>query len=192
MARIDPELPLETPRLLLEPIVTDHAAALFEALQAPELYTYIPQDAPSSLEALIARFEALSSRRSPDGHEDWLNWALRQRATGVYVGTVQATVREDHTALLAYMVFLAFWRQGYAREACARVLAHLFEEYHVSRVAAEIDTRNAASMRLVEAPGFMRVATTPAADFFKGAISDTYRYELNIPDIKGIHPSGAT
>ena len=186
MARIDPELPQETPRLLLEPIIVGHAAALFEALQAAELYTYIPQEAPSSLEALTARFEALSHRRSPDGHEVWLNWALRQRATGAYVGTVQATVRTDHPALLAYMIFVPFWRQGYAREACARVLAHLFEDYHVSRIAAEIDTRNTASIRLVEALGFARVATTPGADFFKGATSDEYRYELSASEFTGI------
>jgi RimJ/RimL family protein N-acetyltransferase len=179
MARIDPELPLETPRLVLEPIVVGHAAALFEVLQAPDLYIYIPQEPPSSLEALTARFEALSSRHSPDGKEDWLNWALRQRATDVYVGTVQATVRADHTALLAYMIFPAFWRQGYAQEACARVIAHLFEDYHVSRVAAELDTRNIASIRLVEALRFARVATTPGADFFKGTVSDEYRYELS-------------
>lgn len=186
MARIDPELPLETPRLLLEPLVVGHATALFEALQAPTLYTYIPQDPPPSLEALTSRYATLASRRSPDGHESWLNWALRQRATGVYVGTVQATVRANHTALLAYMIFPDFWRQGYAREGCARVLAHLFEEYHVSRVAAEIDTRNAASIHLVEALGFTRVATTPGADFFKGSVSDEYCYELAAPHLSSM------
>lgn len=186
MARIDPELPLETPRLLLEPLALSHASALFEPLQTPELYTYIPQEAPVSLEALTARYATLSGRHSPDGREIWLNWALRQRATGVYVGTAQATVRTDHTALLAYMIFPAFWRQGYAREACARVLAHLFEDYYVSQVAAEIDTRNAASVRLVESLGFTRVATTPGADFFKGAASDEYRYELNASPFTGM------
>ena len=199
MAPIDPELLFETPRLLLEPLNVGHAIALFEALQAPELYTYIPQDPPSSLEALKTRYTALASRRSPDGQEGWLNWALNLRATGAYVGTVQATVRADQTALLAYMIFVPFWRQGYARESCARVLAHLFGDYYVSQVAAEIDTRNTSSIQLVEALGFTRVATTPGADFFKGAISDEYRYELDAPVVQAAndppqcnHPSGAT
>jgi RimJ/RimL family protein N-acetyltransferase len=186
MARADPELPLETPRLLLEPLVVGHATVLFEALQTHDLYTYIPQDPPSSLEALNRRYATLSSRRSPDGCERWLNWALRQRATGVYVGTAQATVRADQTALLAYMIFPAFWGEGYAREGCACVLAHLFEDYHVSRVAAEIDSRNAASIHLVEALGFTHVATTSGADFFKGSISNEYRYELHAPDLTSI------
>lgn len=181
MALIDPEIPLETPRLLLEPLVARHAAALYEALQAPELYTFIPQDQPSTLESLIARYTALSRRRSPDGREVWLNWALRQRAADVYVGVVQATVLANHSALFAYMIFKPFWRQGYARESCEAVLAHLFEEYGVSRVAAEIDTRNAASIRLVEALGFTRVTTVHGADYFKGTMSDEYRYERNAP-----------
>lgn len=184
MPESDPEYPLETTRLRLEPLTALHAAALFDALQAPELYTYIPRDPPASLRALDTRYNSLASRHSPDGQEWWLNWALRQRATGVYTGTVEATVRADYTALLAYMVFPAFWGQGYAREACAGVLAHLFEHYHVSRIAAEIDTRNAASIHLVESLGFTRVATTPHADFFKGAVSDEYRYELAAPDLK--------
>jgi [ribosomal protein S5]-alanine N-acetyltransferase len=179
----DPEHPLETPRLLLEPLETHHAPALYAALQASELYTFIPRDPPATPDTLAARYKVLSSRHSPDGREDWLNWAMRHRATGAYVGTIEATVRADHTALLAYMIFPSYWLQGYAREGCSCVLAHLFEHYHVSRVAAEIDTRNAASIRLVESLGFTRVAVTPGADFFKGASSDEYRYERSAPNL---------
>ncbi|MFI5272824.1 MAG: GNAT family N-acetyltransferase [Ktedonobacterales bacterium] len=175
----DSEQPLETARLLLEPLVVSHAAALFAALQAPDLYTFIPQDPPPSAQSLAARYATLATRRSPDRREVWLNWALRLRATSAYVGIVEVTVHADRTAMLAYMVFPPFWRQGYATEACGRVLAHLFADSHVSRVAAEIDTRNAASIHLVEALGFTRAATTPNADFFKGSASDEYRYVLS-------------
>jgi RimJ/RimL family protein N-acetyltransferase len=185
MSLLEPEHSLKTARLLLEPLATHQAALLFEALQAAELYTFIPQDPPSSLDALTARYAVLASRRSPDGQEIWLNWVLRLHDTGVYVGTVQATLRADHTALLAYMVFPPFWGKGYAREGCDAVLAHLFERYRVSRVAAEIDTRNAASIHLIEALGFTRVVTMRSADFFKGAVSDEYRYELSAPATPG-------
>jgi RimJ/RimL family protein N-acetyltransferase len=175
---IDPERTLQTARLLLEPLVAFHAATLYPALQDPELYTYISQDPPSSPHSLAERYTMLATRRSPDGQEIWLNWVLHRRDTGAYVGVVEASVYADRTATLAYMVFPPFWRQGYAREGCARVLAHLFDDYKVSRVAAEIDTRNAASIRLVESLGFRRVAVLSNADFFKGAPSDEFRYEL--------------
>jgi len=175
---VNPEKTLETSRLLLEPLIPSHAATLHEPLSAAQLYTFIPQEPPASRESLEARYVTLSARHSPDGHDIWLNWALRRRDIGAYVGTLQATVRADRTAMLAYMVFVAFQGRGYAVEGAACVLAHLFDDYHVSVVVAEIDTRNGASIRLVEALGFVRVAMVPGADFFKGTVSDEYRYEL--------------
>ena len=178
MTVVNPEKTLETSRLLLEPLVPSHGVHLHAPLSAAQLYTFIPQEPPASRESLEARYTALSARRSPDGQELRLNWALRRRDIGAYVGTLQATVRADRTAMLAYMVFVAFQGRGYAVEGAARVLAHLFDDYHVSVVVAEIDTRNGASIRLVEALGFVRVAMVPGADFFKGSLSDEYRYEL--------------
>jgi RimJ/RimL family protein N-acetyltransferase len=175
---VAPEAPLETPRLVLEPLTAAHAAALLAALGDERLYRFIPDDPPSALEELEARYRWLANRRSPDGSEAWLNWAMRLRGTEAYVGTLQASVYPDRTADVAYMVFVPHQRQGYAKEGLARVLAHLFDDYDVDTVAAEIDTRNAASIALVEGLGFARVATLQAADFFKGASSDEYRYEL--------------
>jgi ribosomal-protein-alanine N-acetyltransferase len=54
------------------------------------------------------------------------------------------------------------------------VVEHLFSE----TVHAEIDTRNAASIRLVEGLGFERVEIVRDADWFKGAASDEFRYAL--------------
>jgi len=174
---VAPEATLETPRLLLEPLLPAHAPVLFEQLQDERLYQYIPQD-PLAGTALQDRYEALSSRRSPDGREAWLNWAVRERRSGDYAGTLETTVYKNLTAEVAYMVFVPYQRRGLAAEACGRLLAHLFEDYQVSVVAAEIDTRNAASIALVESLGFERVGFQKDADQFKGSSSDEYRYEI--------------
>ncbi|HEY4386783.1 MAG TPA: GNAT family N-acetyltransferase [Ktedonobacteraceae bacterium] len=181
MRLIEPEAILETPRLLLEPLQTSHAPVLYEPLQSTPIYEYIPEDPPISLETLVDRYQRLSSRRSPDEREGWLNWAMRGRREDRYVGVLQATVYPDASAYLAYILFPAFWRQGYAREGCERILDLLFKDYQVHKVSAEIDTRNAASIRLIEFLGFQRVATTLNADFFKGATSHEYRYERLAP-----------
>lgn len=180
---IDLEALLETPRLLLEPLHIAHALALYEPLQAEAIYAFIPQTPPSSREALAARYQRLSSRRSPDEEQVWLNWAMHRRGEDRYVGVLQATVFPDATASLAYIMFPAFWRQGYAKEGCRRILDLLFEDYQVHTVSAEIDTRNTASIHLIESPGFQRMATMPHADFFKGATSHEYRYELRSPPL---------
>jgi RimJ/RimL family protein N-acetyltransferase len=175
---VEPEARLETPRLLLEPILPGHAPVLYERLQDERLYRFIPQDPPDTPEALEDRYQFLSGRRSPDGREAWLNWAVRERGSGEYAGTLEATVYDEGTAIIAYMVFVPYQRRGIAAEACGRLLEHLFEGYRASMVAAEIDTRNAASIALVESLGFERVGFQKDADHFKGSTSDEYRYEI--------------
>ena len=75
-------------------------------------------------------------------------------------------------------MFPPFWKQGYAREGCQRILDLLFEDYQIHLIVAEIDTRNVASIALIESLGFQRVATKLNADFLKGSTSHEYRYEL--------------
>ncbi len=64
-------------------------------------------------------------------------------------------------------------------EACWRVLSFLFADYSVTGVTAEVDTRNTASIRLLERLGFERVGFQAGADCFKGASSDEYTYHLS-------------
>lgn len=175
---VGPEDVLETERLALEPLRATHAAALYDGLRDDRLYRYIPTEPPASLEALRGRYARLESRRSPDGLEAWLNWAVRLRGAEEYVGTLEASVHPDGVADVAYLVFTPRQGCGYAREGLARLLQLLFDCYGARCVAAEIDTRNAASIALVESLGFARVATRRGADHFKGEPSDEYRYEL--------------
>jgi ribosomal-protein-alanine N-acetyltransferase len=179
------ETTLETDRLLLEPLMPEHAPLLVKDLADERLYRFIPTDAPESAEALETRYRKLSSRRSPDGSQVWLNFAMRLREEGTlpkasYVGMLEATVFPNRSAYVAYTVFVPFWRQGYAREGCARMLRDLLEDYRVRVVVAEMDTRNAASVALAESLGFERVGTTLRADHFKGSVSDEHRYELHV------------
>jgi ribosomal-protein-alanine N-acetyltransferase len=186
---VAPEAQLETGRLVLEPILPAHASVLYDSSQDERLYQFIPQDPPASLQTLEDRYDFLSARRSPDGREAWLNWAVRERGSGDYAGTLEATVYDKGTAIIAYMVYVPHQRQGFAAEACGRLLEHLFEDYRVSMVAAEIDTRNTASVALVEALDFERVGFQKDADHFKGASSDEYRYEITDSVWAGKRPS---
>jgi [ribosomal protein S5]-alanine N-acetyltransferase len=170
---------------LLEPLVVAHAGALYEGLRDERLYRFIPQDPPESPLALEARYRVLSRRRSPDGREAWLNWAVRVRGSDAYAGVLEASVGQDLSSTIAYMTFAAYQRRGFAAEGCERVIRLLFEGYGVRFVEAEIDTRNTASVALVESLGFERTATRFGADHFKGSPSDEYRYELRRPSSQG-------
>lgn len=170
---------LATERLNYEPLGAEHASLLFPELRDEALYRFIPQNPPASVEALTARFERLEREpHSPDGDERWLNWVMRDRASGSYVGTLEATVSPARSALVAYFVFASHQRRGYAKEGLRALVDHLFATYQVDAVIAEIDTRNIASISLVAALGFACIARTTDADFFKDSASDEYRFEL--------------
>lgn len=173
------ESKLETDRLVLEPLRREHAAHLFALLMDQRIYRFIPQNPPASLQALEARYQQLENRKSPGGDERWLNWAIKLKDADNYIGTIQATVRNDHTSLLAYELSPDFWGHGYATEACSVVIENLFADYAVAEIIAEVDTRNTASHKLLERLSFRRTAERRRADFFKGAYSDEYTYKLS-------------
>jgi RimJ/RimL family protein N-acetyltransferase len=146
---------LVTARLRLEPLVAAHADALYPILADPRQLEFLDDPGPSSLEALRVGYRKLESRRSGDGTEWWLNWALVPLVgSSSAIGFVQATVKPDQRAWVAYEVGSAWWGQGYATEATRAMVEHLIAHYRVTTLMASIDARNARSRRLVERLGF--------------------------------------
>ena len=173
---IHPESVLQTERLVLEPIKQRHATLLYPILQDSRIYQYIPQEPPASVAMLEQRYQKLERRLSPVSDEVWLNWAVCLKLTGQYVGRVEASVLPNRNAYLAYLFGFQFWGNGYATEASQRILQVLFDDYDVTEVKSEVDTRNGASIRLLERLGFEQVEYRAAGDFFKGSSSDEYTY----------------
>ena len=172
---------LETDRLVLEPLTVAHARELFAAYQDAALYRFIPHEPPATLDALEARFARQAVRCSPCRAELWLNWILRLKDGGAAIGRVELTIREDRSALFAYELAVAHQGHGLATEACRAVIEHLFAEYPVHTLVAEVDTRNTASIRLLERLSFARVGEKRDADFFHGETSHEYRFERRRP-----------
>lgn len=90
----------------------------------------------------------------------------------------EATVYPDGTAAIAYIVFRSFRRQGFGSEGTRAVINHLFSDRGVTLIRASVDTRNTASIRLLEALSFKRMGTTLDADFFKGKTSNEHHYAI--------------
>jgi RimJ/RimL family protein N-acetyltransferase len=153
---------VETQRLVLEPLMPDHASLLYEPLRDRRLYRYEGLAPPESEAALRRRFEKLATRRSPDGSQLWLNWAVRLK-DGPYVGLVQATIEGPH-ALIGYDIFVAHWRKGYGKESCAAMIDAVRREYGVTSFTAFVDVENEASIALLESLGFKRAWTGPSDD----------------------------
>jgi RimJ/RimL family protein N-acetyltransferase len=157
---------------MLVPLVAAHADALFPLLADEELWRFMDERAPAGVALLRARFQRWESRRSPDGRELWLNWALDVRDLGI-AGTVQATVRADRSeASIGYTVGKAFWGRGFATEAVRLLVAFLRGDLATERVVATVDEANLASLCVLRHCGF---ALVDAAD------PRNVRFELEAP-----------
>lgn len=143
---------IETATLTLEPQTVAHAEEMFVVLSDPAIYEY-ENEPPPSLEWLRARFTKLESRQSSDGQERWLNWVIRLPKSEL-VGYVQATVRPNGRAAIAYELSSPYWGRGLARQAVQAMISELVEHYQVRSLSAVLKRENLRSLRLLERLGF--------------------------------------
>jgi [ribosomal protein S5]-alanine N-acetyltransferase len=143
---------IEAATLTLEPQTAAHAEEMFVVLSDPAIYEY-ENEPPLSLEWLRARFTKLESRQSSDGQDQWLNWVIRL-PTAELVGYVQATVRPNGRAAIAYELSSAHWGRGLARQAVQAMVSELVEHYQVRSLFAVLKRENLRSLRLLERLGF--------------------------------------
>jgi [ribosomal protein S5]-alanine N-acetyltransferase len=168
--------PINTPRLRLEPLLPGHADALFDGLQEPQIYTFIDERPPASRASLAERYSRLAIRRSPDGNDLWLNWAIFLRETASYIGYVQATVYLDRTAEIAYAVFPVWWARGLATEAVGAMIGYLRDRHGVTKFMARVHPENHRSIALIKGLGFLKVArTSPDARDTGTVVDEIYR-----------------
>lgn len=168
--------PLQTRRLLLEPLVAAHADVLFGLLTDPRIYAWISPKPPADCETLRKVWHRNETRLSPDGSEAWLNWVVRRASDGAYVGRLDASVSSENTATsFGYMFFPEYWGQGYATECSQRMVEH-FAHHGVHEVRAYVTLGNAASERVLVKAGFERVRVIPDNDRIRGVLHDDVEY----------------
>lgn len=173
----DSTLFVETKRMVLEPIMENHALEMVDTLSDQRLYAFIPGN-PPAVDGLKTRYLKWQTRCSPAQDQLWLNWAARQKIEKNLIGHFQAgLIRESREANVAYLVGFQFQRQGYAFEALTAIVDFLANSLQAKAVKATIDTRNIASINLVKKLGMVQVQFIKNADHFKGSDSDEFVFE---------------
>lgn len=169
-------VPLQTSRLVLEPLVAVHADLLFLAMQDPAIYTQISSPPPRSADALRSWWASLECRLSPDGSEAWPSWAVRETADGQYIGKIDAGIDRHGCALnIGYLFFPSFWGRGYATEAVGAVTDHLLG-MGVSSLRALVTRGNVASARVLERNGYRLARVLRDSETLRGVSVDEFEY----------------
>lgn len=157
------ELVLETPRLVLRPLVGDaeDLALSIRLFTDPEVVRYVCDT--FSEEELTAEMPVIT-RRGAGGRIGI--WSVTRKDTGERIGSsilLPLPVELDDTDWslvvperypeaeieVGYMLVPEAWGQGFATEACARVLAFAFEMTALDEVKATTDPGNRASQNVL-------------------------------------------
>jgi RimJ/RimL family protein N-acetyltransferase len=149
----DDDLRIATERLDLVPLTADDANDLFPLMNDPALGRFTDESPPADVDEVRRRFAGWEGRRSPDGSELWLNWAVRRREGARAVGLVQATVGEEDTSI-AWTIGTAHQRQGLATEAGRALVVWLRDPLGVATIVASIHADHVASRAVAERIGF--------------------------------------
>ena len=168
----------ESVQLAFEQLQEHHALNLFEPFQAKEIYRFIPESPPESLESARREFANFSAGPREGSDEIWYNWAIRDADREIYFGTLQATIFADGLLWIGYKLAPIYWNMGIATRSLKWLVAELENLHPGLPVHASVDTRNHASTRALEKAGFVLVRTEIAETH--GLASEDFIYKFEI------------
>ena len=177
MPDTDP-FPRKAPRVVLRRLAPGDLED-FQAYRAdPEVARYQSwsQMTAEEASAFLAEQEA-----APFGRPGWLQIAIVERSAGRLVGDIGICFHpnDSEPAEIGFTVATPWQGKGFASEAVREALALLFEHTDVAEVLAITDTRNLASIRLLERVGFALNQTVPAV--FRGEPCTEHVYLMRRP-----------
>jgi RimJ/RimL family protein N-acetyltransferase len=168
---------IETPRLILDRLRADDAAALYAYRADPAVARYqgwIPAD-----EAEAAAFIAAQAQQPFDA-PGWQQRAIRRRDDGELLGDCGLRLPEstDEEAEFGVSLKPVQQRRGYAREAAAALIEQAFRTYGCRRIVASVDPRNAASLALCRSLGMRQEAHHRERFYLRGEWVDDVIFAL--------------
>lgn len=168
----------ETDRLVLREQRESDASDANEYERLEEVARY-GSSPPRSLEQSLTyiRDGLAQAREEPRRVYDL---AITEPGDDTMIGRCGLGIRADapREAMLWYVVHPRCQGRGYAVEAARSMLALAFDELGLHRVCADIDPRNAASIRVVEKLGMRREAHFVENAWLKGEWTDSLIFAL--------------
>ena len=162
---------LTTDRFTMRPLQRGDEKALFPTLSDPEQCLYLSRPAFESEEEL---WGWLAEPTWPG--RTWIAVDTAGERAGEVAGRfVAMPAHADDVNEIGYITCANRQREGIARECMAALIEHLFAT-GIRKITAEVDTRNAASIRLIEALRFTREALLREHEMTHVGMCDVYWY----------------
>lgn len=159
-----------------EPLHSRHASELHTEWLDERLYQYIPERPPRSLDSLEREYTEFNGGAPQGSGEVWRNWAIRECRSNACVGTLQATRFADGLVWVGYKVVPSAWRCDIATVALSWLTGELGGVFPNQTLLAAVDTRNIASIRVLQKCGFTLLRKE--ASELHGAPTEDFIYQF--------------
>ncbi len=154
---------LETDRLILRRFTLEDAECMFKNWASdPEVTKFLTW--PAHVNVDVTRF-VLGGWVERYAKQDSYNWAIVLKETQEPIGSISVVKLNENTeaADIGYCMGKAWWGKGIMPEALGEVIAFLFDEVGLHRIAACHDVNNPKSGRVMEKAGMKQEGIWRAA-----------------------------
>ncbi len=166
---ITAERPLRTARLVLRPYEPADLPWITDLMGREDVCRYLPWPPMSPEEARAKLQQRLAQTGIGPDHEALVPVAV-EAATGRVVGELMLRARasEPGNGEIGWSIHPDFQGRGYATEGARELLRVGFEDLRLHRIRASADSRNLASIRVMERLGMRREALFIESELIKG------------------------
>jgi RimJ/RimL family protein N-acetyltransferase len=164
-------------RIALRWLTEEDVPALFAVFSEPEVMRYwssLPLEEIGEAGELLAHIQDGFRRGA------LFQWGIARRADNGVIGTCTLFHPDPNNrrAELGYALGREHWGKGYMREALTALLGYAFGELNLHRLEADVDPRNASSIKTLERLGFLREGYLRERWLVGGGIQDSLFYGL--------------
>lgn len=171
------QVQLRTPRLLLRPMTSTDAPALFGVFSDRKVMRYWSGAAWNSIDMAHEKIAQYSNSLAEN---ESLGLGIIKAQTNALIGTCSLFQLDAQCrrAEIGYGMASTAWGKGFMNEALTALINFAFEELDLNRIEADIDPRNIASLRSIERLGFIKEGHLRERWIVEGEISDSSIYGL--------------
>lgn len=175
------QVTLQTPRLLLRPLLEADAPALFDIFSDPRIMDYFSTPAWATID--MAHDKIARNQRGMASAEA-LSLGIFRVEDRQLLGTCDLfhLHAQCRRAEVGYGLAYAAWGQGYMHEALRALLDYGFNGLLLNRIEADIDPRNEASAKALKRLGFQQEGFLRERWIVGGETSDSALYGLLLSD----------
>jgi [ribosomal protein S5]-alanine N-acetyltransferase len=158
----------------LEETDVDALYEIFSNVEAMRYWSSPPYANRAEAEKLLAEIHELFEKKT------LFQWGIALKSDNRIIGTTTLFRLDDQSlrAEIGYILNRKFWGNDYVNEALNALLDFAFEKMNLRRIEADVDPRNAASIRTLERLGFRREGLLRERWFVNGEIQDALFYGL--------------